>query len=126
MPVHAGAEGGLLVVTVDGDFTVPELERVVEGALRQVGATNPVRALLDLSGSASLSGMADPEVDACVRVFVGRAATVERLAVLVSGSFVEDLMRVGTALVRARDLRAAPFRARDEALAWLSAAVPGG
>lgn len=125
MPVHAQADDGVLIVTVDGDFTVAELERTVDGALREPGSPELVPALLDLSGSASLVGMKDTELEFCVGVFAARGGRVRRLAVLVSGPFVEDLMRMGTVLMRTPGIRGAPFRAREEAVAWLAGDDPG-
>jgi len=108
-------------VVVDGDFTVRELGRVLEEALRDPSHPGPALVLLDLSGSASLGAKSDAELAACAALFAEGGERVRRVAVLVAGTLVDDLMRMGTALVRQEGVRAAPFRSRAEAEEWLTA-----
>jgi len=119
MPVHHRAAGTFLLVAVDGDFTVPELQRVVDRAAVEPGLPDPVRVLLDLSGAASLARKSDQDLSACAAAFAAPAGRFERVAVLVAGGGLDDLMRMGTALMRQDGIRAAPFRSRADAEAWL-------
>lgn len=126
MPVHASRVRGVLHVVVDGDFTVRELGRVLEGALDDPAHPDPALVLLDLSGSASLGTKTDAELTACAALFAEGGARVGRVAVLVAGTLVDDLMRMGTALVRQEGVRAAPFRSRAEAEEWLTTSPDPG
>ena len=124
MPVHVHVADALLVVRVDGDFTVRELERVVAGALDREPEEAPVPVLLDLTGSAPLDEKNDQELAACTGVFQARAPRIRRLAVLVSVEPVGNLVRMGTALLQARELEAAPFRSGQAARSWLTEVGP--
>lgn len=126
MPVHIHRADPLLVVTVDGDFTVRELERVVAGELDREPIRAPVPVLLDLTGAASLDARSDQELARCTAVFQARAPRIRRLAVLVSGEPVGNLVRMGAALMRARELQAAPFRSGEAARSWLREASSNG
>jgi hypothetical protein len=117
MPVHPSTDGAVLVIAVDGDYTQGELHRVVGSALDDEAA--PARILLDLSGAASLGGRSDDELKATAAFFADRGPAVDRVAILVRGDILQDLMRMGTAFAVQEGLRASPFRDRGEAMEWL-------
>ncbi|HSG49982.1 MAG TPA: STAS/SEC14 domain-containing protein [Longimicrobiales bacterium] len=119
MPVHYARSGAVLVIAVDGDFTVVELQRVVERAGADPAVPNPARVLLDLSGAASLARKSDQDLSACAALFAGAGERFQRVAVLVAGDLVDDLMRMGTAFVSQDGVRASPFRSRADAEEWL-------
>jgi hypothetical protein len=120
MPVHADLSGSVLVIAVDGDYTRDELQRVTATALAAAGTPSPTRVLLDLSGAASLAARTDEELAATAAFFAHQGELIDRVAVLVRGDILEDLMRMGTAFAVQKGLKASPFRDRDEAVRWLT------
>jgi hypothetical protein len=120
MPVHPSIDGAVLVIAVDGDYTQGELHRVVAAALDDEATPAPARILLDLSGAASLGGRSDDELKATAAFFAERGPAVSRVAILVRGDILQDLMRMGTAFAVQAGLKASPFRDRGEALEWLN------
>ncbi|MDT8340685.1 MAG: STAS/SEC14 domain-containing protein [Longimicrobiales bacterium] len=129
MPVHLGVYDTYALVTVDGDFTAREVEQVVARAGERVAAeardgsraTPSVPVLLDLTGAASLALKSDEDLATCAAAFAAAGDHFPRVAILVPGDRVDDLMRMGTAFMSQAGLRAAPFRSRAEAEAWLQA-----
>lgn len=120
MPVHPSVDGPVLVIAVDGDYTQDELHRVVASALEDASTPMPPQILLDLSGAASLGARSDEELRETAAFFAERAPPVSRVAILVRGDIVQDLMRMGTAFAVQAGLRASPFRDRGEAREWLA------
>ena len=120
MPVHPSVDGSVLVIAVDGDYTQDELHRVVASALDDEATPTPAQVLLDLSGAASLAGRSDEELRETASFFADRDPPVSRVAVLVRGDILQDLMRMGTAFAVQAGLRASPFRDRTEAREWLA------
>jgi hypothetical protein len=120
VPVHHDLAGSILVIAVDGDYTREELQRVTSTALAESETPSPARVLLDLSGAASLEGRTDEELAATAAFFAQQGDAVDRVAVLVRGDILEDLMRMGTAFAVQKGLKASPFRDRDEAVRWLT------
>lgn len=120
MPVHRSVDDAVLAIAVDGDYTQEELHRVVDAALEDDATPTPPLILLDLSGAASLGGRSDDELRATAAFFADREPPVSRVAVLVRGDILQDLMRMGTAFAVQEGLRASPFRDRGEALDWLT------
>lgn len=121
MPVHHAHAGSVMVVAVDGDYTRDELHRVVETGLGDGRTSTPARILLDLSGAASLAGRSDEDLQATAAFFAEQGEALGRVAILVRGDILEDLMRMGTAFAAQEGIRASPFRDRDAAMAWLEA-----
>lgn len=119
MPVFYTPSEAALVIAVDGDFTVMELQRVVERAHADPAVPDPVRVLLDLSGAASLARKSDQELSDCAALFARPEGRFQRVAVLLAGDLVDDLMRMGTAFVSQDGVRATPFRSRADAEEWL-------
>ena len=120
MPVHHALAGTVLLIAVDGDYTPDELHRVAETALAEPQTPSPARVLLDLSGAASLEGRSDEELAGTAAFFASQGGSLDRVAVLVRGDILQDLMRMGTAFAVQKGLRASPFRDRDEAMRWLN------
>jgi len=96
---------GVLVVTVDGDFTPAELARKASAALDGVQVTDALRVLLDVSGA---TGPGAGDVVQMGRVFLEHRVHVPRIAVL---GTVRDTDLGGT------EVRG--FHRRAEAVAWL-------
>jgi hypothetical protein len=119
MPVHFSQVGALLLVAVDGDFTVPELGRVLDEAAKTGAVPNPARVLLDLSGAATLAHKTDAELAGCASLFAARPGRFDPVAILMPGATMDDMLRMGTAFVAQDGIRATPFRSREEAEGWL-------
>lgn len=121
MPVHHALAGHALLIKVDGDFTPRELERVLSSAMEDP-ATPPdgLHVLLDLTGTASLAHRSDEELLQTAGHFGTHAHRFHRIAMLMAGDLVDEMMRLGTAFVAHDQLTAAPFRDRHEAEAWLN------
>lgn len=125
MPVHHDRGPDHLVVAVDGDFTVAELERVVREAVTGApGAGHGV--LLDLTGAASLANKPDEDLRRAAAFFASLEPAYRRVALLIAGDVVDDMMRLGTAFIAQDGLRAVPFRDRTEAEDWLGGEGGGG
>ena len=90
MPVFTRYRDGVLVLTVDGDFTANELRRVAYGAFHEDGTPQVVPVLLDMSGAAGLSGKSSEELQAMGAIFGAYRDRIEGLAVVAS-SAVHDL-----------------------------------
>lgn len=122
MPVHHDWGAAHLLVAVDGDFTVAELERVVRDALTSAPDDHAgVGILLDLTGTASLANKPDEELRRAAAFFASLDPRYRRVALLMAGDLVDDMMRMGTAFIARDGLKATPFRDRTEAEAWLRA-----
>ena len=119
MPVHYAHAGIFLVLAVDGDFTPPELQRVLYEALDDPGVPTPTRVLLDLAGSASMAGKTNEELKGLAALFAANGDRIDRVAILMAGDLVDDLMRLGTAFIAQEGVHATVFRSRHDAEDWL-------
>ena len=119
MPVHYARGGVFLIMVVDGDFTLDELKRSLDRALADPGIATPTRVLLDLAGAASMAGKSDGDLRDAAAHFAGNGDRLDRVALLMAGDLVDDLMRMGTAFVSQGGIRASVFRTRRDAEEWL-------
>jgi hypothetical protein len=69
MPVFSRVRDGVLVLTVDGDYTANELRRVAFGAFEADGIPTRVPILLDMSGAAGLNAKSPDELQASGAIF---------------------------------------------------------
>ena len=69
MPVFSRMRDGVLVLTVDGDYTANELRRVGFTALEAKSTPKRVPVLLDLSGAAGLARMSPADIAATGAIF---------------------------------------------------------
>ena len=69
MPVFSRVRDGVLVLTVDGDYTANELRRVGFGAFEAESTPKQVPVLLDLSGAAGLASKSMADVAATGAIF---------------------------------------------------------
>ncbi|MBT8487493.1 MAG: hypothetical protein HKN72_05800 [Gemmatimonadetes bacterium] len=90
MPVFTRYRDGVLVLTVDGDFTANELHRVAHGAFQDDATPQVVPVLLDMSGAAGLSAKSSEELKAMGSTFGAHRERIAGLAVVAS-SAVHDL-----------------------------------
>lgn len=69
MPVFSRVRDGVLVLTVDGDYTANELRRVAFGAFEAEETPRRVPVLLDMSGAAGLPDKSADELQASGAIF---------------------------------------------------------
>lgn len=101
MPVFTRFRDGVLVLTVDGDFTANEVRRVAYGALHDDETPRVVPVLLDMSGAAGLTSKSREQMQAMGAIFgayrdrIGGVAVVAPTAVheifKTDGDFGEQL-----------------------------------
>ena len=112
MPVFHRVLSGVLVVTVDGDFTAQEVVRVGEAGLKTEELIVPAFVLLDLSGTA---GMGEGRLAAVADFFAGPQTPVARLAVQAAANVADAIVTAATA----SGLEAAAFKTKADAMDWL-------
>ena len=69
MPVFSRVRDGVLVVTVDGDYTANELRRIGFGAFEAEQTPERVPVLLDVSGAAGLANKSPADLAATGAIF---------------------------------------------------------
>jgi hypothetical protein len=116
MPVFHSVEGGLLLVTVDGDFTAAEVVRVGGKALESPDLVLPAFVLLDLSGAAVPASAGTAALEPIASFFAGPRAPTARLAVLAAPDIAAAI--VGAAADSGLESRA--FQMKSEARDWLA------
>ncbi len=124
MPVFTRVRNGVLVVTVDGDYTSGELHRAGARGLDADDVQHPVPVLLDLSGAAGFEKKPSAELQATREFFVERQEQMTRVGALASSDIAFRIMERWCFFATTAGLEARPFRNRAEALEWLSPGVP--
>lgn len=117
MPVLHQVKQGVLVVTVDGDFTPGEIERVGARALEAPDLIRPAFVLLDLSGTSGLSGTSLERLKPVAEFFAGPQTPVARLAVMASSEVAQAVVDEAGA----SGLEAEGFKTKAAAMDWLLA-----
>ena len=119
MPVFTRLKEGLLVLTVDGDFTANELRRMAFSAFEDANTPTRVPVLLDMSGAAGLSAKSSEELEASGAIFGAYRDRVTGLAVVaaaeVHGHFAEDGV-----FAREAGMATTACNSHAEAREWLS------
>lgn len=82
MPVFTRFRDGVLVLTVDGDFTANELRRVAYGAFHEDGTPRVVPVLLDMSGAAGISAKPADQLQAMGAIFGAYRDRIAGMAVV--------------------------------------------
>ncbi len=120
MPVFTSMRDGVLVVSVDGDFTAGELSRAGEQGLQSEGVPTPVTVLLDLSGAAGVAKKRPDELGRTGEFFESRRESISRVAVLVPSDDAYRLMSIDGDFATSAGIPSRPFRDRGTAMEWLS------
>lgn len=84
MPVFSRVRDGVLILTVDGDYTANELRRVGFSAFEADEAPTKLPVLLDLSGAAGLAAKSPTELAATGAFFGAYRDRLSGLAVVAS------------------------------------------
>lgn len=124
MPVNNAHKDGILVITVDGDYTSAELKRVGAAAVANPDTPSPARILLDVSGAAGLTNRPPAELMETAAFFASLGDALHGVAVLAPDEASYGLMRMGMTLYAGRGMRAEVFRDRLQATAWLHGEAP--
>ena len=100
MPVFTRIRDGVLVVTVDGDYTPDELSRVGERAFASDDVSIPVAVLLDMSGAAGVEKKSPDDLRRTGEFFGERQDIMTCVAVLTPSRVAHGLMDSGGSLRR--------------------------
>ena len=84
MPVFTSVREGLLVLTVDGDYTANELRRVTFGAFEAEDTPTPVPVLLDMSGASGIAQQSVEELQAGGAIFSAYRDRIAGIGVVAS------------------------------------------
>ena len=124
MPVFSRVRDGVLVLTVDGDYTANELRRVAFNAFEAEGTPATVPVLLDLSGAAGLQAKSDDDLTATGAIFAAYRDRVTGIGIVAATAVHDRFGSEGAFGAEAGvPVRACPSHA--DARTWLSErAVP--
>jgi hypothetical protein len=121
MPVFSRVRDGVLILTVDGDYTANELRRVGFSAFEAEGAPAKLPVLLDLSGAAGLSKKAPSELAATGAFFGAYRDRLSGLAV-VAAADVNDLFGADSTFAKEAGVRVQACASHADAREWLKTA----
>ena len=118
MPVFSRVRDGVLVLTVDGDYTANELRRVGFHALEADEAPAKVPVLLDLSGAAGLGNKSPAELATTGAIFGAYRDRLTGLAV-VAPPAVASLFDTQSDFASEAGVRVTVCASHADAYAWL-------
>jgi hypothetical protein len=120
MPVFTRFQDGVLLLTVDGDYTSNELRRVAFAAFEAEEIPTVVPVLLDMSGAAGLAGKSQDAIRATGAIFSAFRDRIKRLGVVVSAG-VADRFDQGNDFAVEAGVPTRSWHSHADARAWLSA-----
>jgi hypothetical protein len=121
MPVFSRVRDGVLVLTVDGDYTANELRRVGFGAFEAESTPKRVPVLLDLSGAAGLAKKSSADVAATGAIFGAYRDRLTGIAVVASAE-VHGLFDGKSVFASEAGVRVQACQSHAEAREWLGTA----
>lgn len=124
MPVFTRVREGILVLTVDGDYTSAELRRVAFRAFESDEVPASVPILLDMSGAAGLEGKTTEEWQANGAIFGAYRDRISGIGVVASED-VHQLFTAEGAFGRETGVEVKPCQSHAEAREWLTGAESG-
>lgn len=119
MPVFSRVRDGVLVLTVDGDYTANELRRVAFGAFESSEAPRKVPVLLDMSGAAGLRDKAPEELQASGAIFGAYRDRITGIGVVASAD-AHGLFAPGGPFGSEAGVRVQACQSHADARAWLN------
>lgn len=122
MPVFSRLRDGVLILTVDGDYTANELRRVGFGAFEAPGAPKRVPVLLDLSGAAGLANKTPADLAATGAIFGAYRDRLTGIAV-VAAVDVGVLFDTQSDFAREAGVRVRACQSHADAREWLGQAT---
>ena len=124
MPVFSRLTEGVLVLTVDGDYTSNEVRRAGAARLEDPDRPVPSPVLVDMSGAAGTRHKSSEQIGDTARFFAEYNDSVTGVAVIAPSDLVFGMMNQAGARAQAPGLETRPFRDRNEALSWLTGMAP--
>lgn len=118
MPVFSRMRDGVLVLTVDGDYTVNEIRRIGFAAFEAEGAPKKIPVILDLSGAAGIASKSAADLAATGAIFGAYRDRLTGLAI-VAPSTVASLFDTGGEFAREAGGRVQAFPSHTDAKKWL-------
>ena len=122
MPVFSRVRDGVLVLTVDGDYTANELRRVGFGAFEAAQTPKHVPVLLDLSGAAGIGNKAPAELAATGAIFGAYRDRLTGIAV-VAAPDIASLFDAQSDFAHEAGVRVHACQSHADARSWLSQAT---
>jgi hypothetical protein len=121
MPVFSRVKDGVLVLTVDGDYTANELRRVGFSAFESESTPKRVPVILDLSGAAGLARKSAADVSATGAIF---GVYRDRLAgiAIVASQDVHHLFDEKSGFAGAAGVKVQACASHADARTWLQKA----
>jgi hypothetical protein len=119
MPVFSRVRDGVLVLTVDGDYTTNELRRVGFTAFEAEETPVSVPVLLDLSGAAGLAAPSRDDLRATGAIFGAYRDRLTGIAVVAPPDAVA-LFGEGSDFAEEAGVRVQAGTSHEEARSWLS------
>ena len=121
MPVFARPNDGILVITVDGDYTSEELRRVGEAGIRAEPTPRPALVLLDMTTASALQERSPADLRGTAWFFANFGPELAAIALLAPDDLAFGLMRMAETFFSMNEPPAAirVFRTRSEAATWL-------
>ncbi|MDA0329774.1 MAG: hypothetical protein O2958_12300 [Gemmatimonadetes bacterium] len=119
MPVFTRVKDGVLVLTVDGDYTPNELRRVAFAAFEAKETPPSVPVLLDMSGAAGLSLKTQEELQASGAIFGAYRDRVTGIGVVASAE-VHSLFADDGDFGREAGVGVKACQSHADARAWLA------
>jgi hypothetical protein len=118
MPVFSRVRDGVLVLTVDGDYTANELRRVGFAAFEADDAPTKVSVVLDLSGAAGLANKSPTELAATGAIFGAYRDRLNGIAVVTSAE-ATDLFNAQSDFAGEAGVRVEVCPSHADAREWL-------
>ncbi len=124
MPVFTRVRDGVLVLTVDGDYTANELRRVAFRAFEDEGVPARAPVLLDMSGAAGLERKSPAEMEASGAIFGAYRDRITGIAV-VAAADLHRLFGPQGGFGQETGVAIQACQSHAEARAWLEAGAGG-
>ncbi|HET9949717.1 MAG TPA: hypothetical protein VFQ22_12405 [Longimicrobiales bacterium] len=118
MPVFSRVRDGVLVLTVDGDYTANELRRVGFSAFESAETPKLVPVLLDLSGAVGVAQKSPEELAATGAIFGAYRDRLTGIAVVASPD-VFPLFDGASTFASEAGVRVTACQSHAEARSWL-------
>jgi hypothetical protein len=118
MPVFSRVRDGILVLTVDGDYTANELRRVGLSAFEANSTPQRIPVLLDLSGAAGLARKSSADIADTGAIFAGYRDRLTGIAV-VAAQDVLHLFDERSGFASAAGVRVQACSSHADARGWL-------
>lgn len=118
MPVFSRVRDGVLVLTVDGDYTANELRRVGFGAFEAPDTPMRVPVILDVSGASGLANKSPTEMGATGAIFGAYRDRLTGIAVVASAD-VASLFDGQSDFATEASVRVRACQSHADAREWL-------